>query len=109
MELITLTAKAQEQMQKLLADQAGKYQFVRLGTRTKGCAGISYKIEFAEKPELGDELVQFGDLKLLIDNKSLIYLIGLELDFKETVLESGFVFNNPNKTGECGCGESFYV
>ena len=109
MEIIGITEKAQQHMEALLAKQEGKYNYIRLGTRTKGCAGISYKIEFAEAPELGDEEITKGALNIVIDNKSLIYLIGLEIDFKQTALESGFVFNNPNKTGECGCGESFYV
>lgn len=109
MQIITLTNKAKDKMKTLLASQAGKYSYIRLGTRTKGCAGISYKIEFADTPEMGDEQVNAEGLQLLIDNKALIYLIGLELDYKETELESGFVFNNPNKKGDCGCGESFFV
>jgi iron-sulfur cluster assembly protein len=109
MQILTLTEKAKSKMKSLLAMQAGKYSYVRLGTRTKGCAGISYKIEFADAPEMGDEKISVDGLDLLIDNKALIYLIGLEMDYKETELENGFVFNNPNKKGECGCGESFFV
>ena len=109
MQVLSLTDKAKEKMHSLLAMQAGKYSYIRLGTRTKGCAGISYKVEFADMVEMGDEQLDFDGLKVLIDNKSLIYLIGLEVDFKQSELEEGFVFNNPNKKGECGCGESFFV
>jgi iron-sulfur cluster assembly protein len=109
MQVLTLTDRAKDKMHSLLNMQAGKYSYIRLGTRTKGCAGISYKVEFADMVEMGDEQLDFDGLKVLIDNKSLIYLIGLEVDFKETELEEGFVFNNPNKKGECGCGESFFV
>lgn len=109
MQVITLTDTAKTQMKKLLATQVGKYEYIRLGTKTKGCAGISYKVEFADTPEFGDEHVNIDGLKILIDSKSLIYLIGLEVSFKETELESGFVFENPNKKGNCGCGESFFI
>lgn len=109
MQVITLTKVAQIKMKNLLMAQAGKYKYIRIGTRTKGCAGVSYKIEFADMPEMGDEHIKMDDLDILIDNKSLLYLIGLEVDFKETELESGFVFENPNKKGECGCGESFFI
>lgn len=109
MQVISLTQKSKEKMQSLLAAQAGKYEYIRLGTRTKGCAGISYKVEFADVVEMGDEVIEIDGLKLVIDNKSLIYLIGLEVDYKETELENGFVFENPNKKGECGCGESFFI
>jgi len=109
MQIIELTSQAKEKMTSLLNAQAGKYSYIRLGTRTKGCAGVSYKVEFADIVDMGDELVEIDGLKLVIDNKSLIYLIGLVVDFKETELESGFVFENPNKKGECGCGESFFV
>lgn len=109
MQVLTITPTAKEKMQSLLAMHAGKYDYIRLGTRTKGCAGISYKVEFADIVEMGDEVLEFEGLKVVIDNKSLIYLIGLEVNYKETDLESGFVFENPNKKGECGCGESFFV
>lgn len=109
MQVITLTNKAREKMTQLLAGQAGKYSYIRLGTRTKGCAGISYKVEFGDTIEFGDEHITVENIDLLIDNKSLIYLIGLQVDYKETELESGFVFENPNKKGDCGCGESFFV
>ncbi|HAG52445.1 MAG TPA: iron-sulfur cluster assembly protein IscA [Alphaproteobacteria bacterium] len=109
MQVIELTPQAKEKMINLLNAQTGKYSYIRLGTRTKGCAGVSYKVEFGDMVEMGDELIEIDGLKILIDNKSLIYLIGLRVDFKETELESGFVFENPNKKGECGCGESFFV
>jgi iron-sulfur cluster assembly protein len=109
MQVLSLTPLAKEKMRGLLSAQAGKYSYIRIGTRTKGCAGVSYKIEFADMVEMGDEHLNIDGLDIVIDNKSLLYLIGLVIDFKETDLESGFVFENPNKKGECGCGESFFV
>jgi len=109
MKVISLTENAKIQIRKLLAKELGQYKYIRLGIKRKGCAGASYKIEFAEKVEVDDELHKVDDINVLVDVKSLVYLIGLELDYKETELEAGFIFNNPNKKGSCGCGESFFI
>ncbi|MCP4355393.1 MAG: iron-sulfur cluster assembly accessory protein [Proteobacteria bacterium] len=109
MQAITITKKAQIHIKNLLSDHLGEYKYIRLAVKSKGCAGATYKIEFAEAPQIDDEEFDFSTFKVLIDNKSLVYLIGLELDYKETDLEEGFIFNNPNKKGDCGCGESFFI
>ena len=81
---------------------------LRLGVIGGGCSGLSYKIEFSAIKEK-DNILDFGDIKVVIDPKSSIYLKGVELDFKDGLNGKGFVFNNPNANNTCGCGESFSV
>ena len=82
---------------------------IRIGVRSKGCSGMSYTLEFADKQEPMDEVVESGGIRLLIDPKASLFLIGTEMDYEEEKLKSGFVFKNPNEKGRCGCGESFHV
>jgi iron-sulfur cluster assembly protein len=84
-------------------------QHVRLGVRTTGCSGLSYVLEFVDDAAAGDEIIECGDVKLVIDPKSLLYLDGTELDYVKEGLNEGFEFRNPNVKDECGCGESFHV
>lgn len=82
---------------------------LRIGVRTAGCSGLAYVLEFVEEIGEFDEVFEIKDVKLVVDKKSLVYLDGLEMDWKKQGLNEGFEFNNPNATGECGCGESFTV
>jgi len=82
---------------------------IRIGVRSKGCSGLSYTLEFADSPQPMDEIVETNGVKLLIDPKASLFLIGTEMDYAEEKLKSGFVFKNPNEKGRCGCGESFHV
>ena len=82
---------------------------LRVGVRGGGCSGMSYMIEFADAPEEGDYVWESEGVKVFVDRKSYLYLIGTELVYKETVKESGFVFDNPNSRKSCGCGESFSI
>ncbi|KAG1769591.1 hypothetical protein EDD22DRAFT_868361 [Suillus occidentalis] len=84
-------------------------QLIRISVRNKGCAGLSYHLDYVEKPEKFDEVVQQDGVKVLIDSKALFSIIGSEMDWKEDALSSKFVFNNPNIKDACGCGESFTV
>ena len=77
--------------------------------RTTGCSGLSYVLEFVDDAAAGDEIIECGDVKLVIDPKSLLYLDGTELDYVKEGLNEGFEFRNPNVKDECGCGESFHV
>jgi len=80
-----------------------------LGVRTTGCSGLSYVLEFVDSTEAEDAVFQCGDVKLVIDPKSLLYLDGTELDYVKEGLNEGFEFKNPNVKDECGCGESFHI
>ena len=90
---------------------------IKLGVKTKGCSGLAYDVCFATIDNVSkyDELLDSDKIKLFIDPKVSLFLFGTEMDYvhKKTktgiIMESGFVFNNPNETGKCGCGESFYV
>lgn len=109
MALITVTNQAQQQMAHMLESRGTPEAFIRMGIKTAGCSGLAYKLEYADQKGLGDEEVAFDDVKVLVDAKSLIYLIGTQVDYESDDLRQGFVFSNPNKKGECGCGESFTV
>ncbi|KAI9572601.1 hypothetical protein HD554DRAFT_1330147 [Boletus coccyginus] len=84
-------------------------QLIRIGVRNKGCAGLSYHLEYVDKPGKFDEVVEHDGVRVLIDSKALFSIIGSEMDWKEDALSSKFVFNNPNIKDACGCGESFTV
>ncbi len=80
---------------------------LRLGILGGGCSGLSYQFKFEAKPRERDHVFDFDGVQIFIDPKSLIYLRGLTLDYKESLMQSGFVFDNPNATKSCGCGTSF--
>lgn len=87
----------------------GKGEGIRLGVRTSGCSGFSYVLEFVDERDPVDEVFEHKGVKVFVDPKSLVFLDGTELDFEKEGLNEGLKFNNPNVTGECGCGESFNV
>lgn len=105
---ITLTPAAENHVQRSL-DHRGKGLGIRLGVKTTGCSGLSYVFEFVDEPQEEDRVFESGGVKVYVDPKSLVYLDGTQLDFTKEGLNEGFVFKNPNATGECGCGESFHV
>jgi iron-sulfur cluster assembly protein len=80
---------------------------LRLGVQGGGCSGLSYVIRFENGPAERDRIFQFGDVRVFIDPKSFIYLHGMVVDYEETLMRQGFVFNNPNAGKSCGCGSSF--
>jgi iron-sulfur cluster assembly protein len=79
---------------------------VRVGVKNGGCAGMEYTMEYAESAKPTDEVVEDKGVKILVDPKAVLFLLGTEMDFKTEKLSAQFVFNNPNQTGACGCGES---
>ena len=108
-KLMTVTPLAAERVKALIDGRGKPTAGVRIGVRTKGCSGLSYTLEFADKQEPMDEVIEAEGIKLLVDPKASLFLIGTEMDYEEEKLKSGFVFRNPNEKGRCGCGESFHV
>ena len=106
---ITLTDTALERVKTLLADR-GKPSFgIRISIRTKGCSGLSYSLEYADDKHPLDEMMEVNGVTILIDPKAILFILGTEMDYVEEKMQSGFVFQNPNEKGRCGCGKSFHV
>lgn len=106
---ITITPKALGHVKYLLETRGKPSLGLKIGIKTGGCSGLTYKIEYADQKSPFDELVSFDGVSIIIDPKALMYLIGTEMDYVENDFKSGFVFNNPNEKSKCGCGKSFSV
>ncbi|MGQ5700829.1 HesB/IscA family protein [Sandaracinobacteroides sp. A072] len=106
---ITLTPAAEQRIADLLAKAPEPVAGVRLSTPRRGCSGLAYSIDYVTEPKPGDEAIATPAGTLYVDGGSLLYLIGSVMDWKEDDFTAGFVFQNPNATGSCGCGESFTV
>jgi iron-sulfur cluster assembly protein len=106
---IRVTERAIAQI-KILLNKRGKTSFgIRIGIKSGGCSGFTYSVEYADSSRQFDEIIEADDIRILIDPKAIMYLIGTEMDYTEGDFKSGFVFNNPNEKSKCGCGKSFGV
>ncbi|KAF3481335.1 iron-sulfur assembly protein [Arthroderma uncinatum] len=104
---VTLTPTALSKLRDLVSQPDPR--MIRIGVKNRGCSGLSYNLEYVEKPAAFDEVIEQDGVKVLIDSKALFSIIGSEMDWHEDPLSSRFVFNNPNIKDECGCGESFML
>ncbi len=107
--LLTITESAAQRVKVLLEKRGKSSSGIRIGIRSKGCSGQSYTLEFADEVGPYDESIEAYGVKILIDPKAVMFIIGSQMDYVENKLSSGFVFQNPNEKGKCGCGESFHV
>jgi len=105
---VSLSDKAAKHVANYLVKR-GKGLGLRLGVRTSGCSGMAYKLEFVDEVSPGDLVFESNGVKVFVDDRSLPYLDGMELDYAREGLNEGFKFNNPNVKDQCGCGESFNV
>ena len=105
-QVMRLSEAAARRIQDVIGRADRPIAGVRVGVKNGGCAGMSYTMEYADSARPHDELIEDKGVKLLIDPKAVLFLLGTEMDFKVDKLTSGFVFNNPNQTSACGCGES---
>ena len=107
--MIQLTDEAVGKVREILDTQEPKPAGLRISVVGGGCSGFSYSMAFENSPGFLDKTYQFGELKVFIDQASMLYLDGAEVDYVETLEGSGFKFNNPNVKSTCGCGSSFSV
>jgi len=105
-KVMRLTDAAAARIRDLMAKAERPIAGLRVGVKNGGCAGMAYTMEYAESVNPADEVVEDKGVTLLIDPKAVLFLLGTEMDFKTEKLSSQFVFNNPNQTSACGCGES---
>ncbi len=105
---ISMTETAAGRVRDFLVNR-GKGEGIRLGVKTSGCSGMAYVIEFVDEIEDTDTVFEEHGVKLIVDQKSMVYLDGTVVDYSKEGLNEGFKFTNPNANGECGCGESFTV
>jgi iron-sulfur cluster assembly protein len=104
--MVTVTPKAVGKIREAF-QREGVNGGLRLGVLGGGCSGLSYQFKFDVKPRPTDQVLNFDDVKVFIDPKSLVFLDGMTLDWKDSLIQSGFVFENPNAKKNCGCGTSF--
>jgi len=105
-QVIRLTEAAADRIKYVMANAANPVVGVRVGVKNGGCAGMTYTMEYADAVAPADEVVEDKGVRVLIDPKALLFLLGTEMDYKTERLSAQFVFNNPNQTSACGCGES---
>jgi iron-sulfur cluster assembly protein len=107
--IVTLTDAAIERVRALMAKGERDVVGLRIGVSSKGCSGLSYVVEYAKDKKQFEEEVDIDGAKIFIDPAATMFLIGAEIGYEESRLQSGFTFKNPNETARCGCGESFSV
>ena len=108
-QVMTLTEAAAERVRSIIARSDKPVVGLRVGVKNGGCAGMEYTMEFAEEAGRFDEVVEDKGVKVLIDPKAVLYLLGTQMDYRTDKFAAQFVFNNPNQTSACGCGESVAI
>jgi iron-sulfur cluster assembly protein len=106
---VKLTEAAAARLAQIMTNADGQVKGVRVGVTNGGCAGMSYTMEYASEAKPFEEVMEDKGVKIFIDPKAILFLIGTELDFVQEKLGARFVFNNPNQTSACGCGESVQI
>ena len=108
-QIITLSDKAANRIKEIMSGAKDDSIGVRVAVKSGGCAGMSYVMEYTKKINPNDEIIEDKGVKLFVDAAAVMYLLGTEMDYKKEDFSSSFVFNNPNESERCGCGESFKV
>ncbi len=107
--MLNLTEKAAKAVKRFMRFSEEPFTGLRVAVTGGGCAGLQYTVDLTKTNEPDDEVMEIEGITIFLDQQSVPFLDGLTIDFKETMTESGFVFNNPNAAGSCGCGKSFSV
>ena len=108
-KVIKLSDKAVTRIKEIMSQAKNSTIGVRVGVKSGGCAGMSYVMEYTKEINPSDEIIEDKGVKVFVDSAAIMYLLGTEMDYKKEDFSSTFVFNNPNETERCGCGESFKV
>ena len=108
-QIIKLSDNAAERIKQIMSKAENSAIGVRVGVKSGGCAGMSYVMEYTKEANPNDEVIEDKGVKVFIDSAAVMYLLGTEMDYKKDNFSSSFVFNNPNETERCGCGESFKI
>lgn len=106
--VMTLTDKAADRVREIIASRDGALG-IRVGVKKGGCAGMEYTIDLVTEAKAGDDVIEKDGAKVFIAPEAVLFLLGTQMDFEITTLRTGFVFNNPNQTSACGCGESVEI
>ena len=106
-QVIKLSDNAANRIKEIMSKADNTAIGVRVGVKSGGCAGMSYVMEYTKKVNPNDEIIEDKGVRVFVDSAAIMYLLGTEMDYKKEELSSTFVFNNPNETERCGCGESF--
>ena len=107
--IIKLSDNAALRIKEIMANSEKNSLGVRVSVKSGGCAGMSYVMEYAKEKNPNDEIIEEKGVIVFVDSAAVMYLLGTEMDYKKDELSSSFVFNNPNETERCGCGESFKI
>ncbi len=107
--VITMTDAAVARAKELMARGRGDVLALRVGVKTGGCSGLMYEVEYAKEKKQFEEEIETDGVKVFIDPTAIMFLIGAEMDYTTDKFQSTFIFNNPNESDRCGCGESFRV
>ena len=108
-QIITLSQRAADRIREIMSKDNNNSIGLRIGVKSGGCAGMEYVLEYAKEKNLNEEIIEDKGVKVFIDPSAVIYLLGTQMDYKKEQFSSSFVFNNPNETERCGCGESFKI
>ena len=107
--IIKLSDNAAQRIKEIMSNAEKDSLGVRVSVKAGGCAGMSYVMEYTKEVNPNDEVIEEKGVKVYVDSAAIMYLLGTEMDYKKEELSSTFVFNNPNETERCGCGESFKI
>ena len=107
--VMSLSEAAASRIKHIMANSANSVSGLRVGIKKGGCAGMEYTMDYAEAAHPGDEVIEDKGVRIYIEPKAILFLLGTEMDYKSDKFSAGFVFNNPNQTSACGCGESVAI
>ncbi|MEP3475549.1 MAG: iron-sulfur cluster assembly accessory protein [Hyphomicrobiales bacterium] len=108
-KVMTVTQAAATRVQEIIENSDKPIAGLKIGVKNGGCAGMEYTLDYAESITDGSDVIEDRGIKIVIDPKAILFLLGTEMDYEVSKLSSGFVFNNPNQTSACGCGESVAI